>query len=118
MAERRLILRSDERVPVSNKMDQEIASAINRAHFHQKAPAPIRIMNAKRNAKGAITAITHPNATAEMALRYHNILITPARTDDRRLVDVEDNVSRKWVKIHAVPLMRYMGNGTDGLQNM
>jgi len=49
-------------------MDQEIASAANRALFHQKAPAHSRLMNAKRNTKGAKTAITDPNATAEMAL--------------------------------------------------
>ena len=50
-------------------MDQEIASAINRALFHLPAPAHIRIMKARRNAKGAFMAITHQNATAEMALR-------------------------------------------------
>jgi hypothetical protein len=70
MAERRPILRRDESVPLSNKMDQEIASAINRALIYEKAPAHVRIMNAKRNAKGAITAITHPNATAEVDLQY------------------------------------------------
>jgi len=64
MVKRRLILRQDEGVPLSNQMDQEIASAINRALFPQKAPAHIRIMNAKMNAKRAMTAITHPNATA------------------------------------------------------
>jgi hypothetical protein len=58
MAETRLILRRDEGVPLPNKIDQEVASAINRAVFHQKAPAHIRIMNAKRNAKGAFTAIS------------------------------------------------------------
>jgi hypothetical protein len=59
MAERRQILRRDERVPHPNKMDQEIASPINRALFHKKAPAHIRIMNARRNAKGTITVIAH-----------------------------------------------------------
>jgi len=51
-----------------NEMDQEIAFAINRALFHQKAPAHIAIMNAKRNARGTITAVTHQNATAAMAV--------------------------------------------------
>jgi len=118
MAERRLILRRDESVPLSNKMDQQIASAINRALFHQKPPAHITIMNAKRNAKGAITAITHPNATAEMALQYRDIIITAARTVDNGVVDVEENESWERPKIHAVPLVRYMGKGTDGLQKM
>jgi len=75
-------------------------------------------MNAKRNAKGAITAITHPNATAEMALQYHDIIITAARTVDKGVIDVEDNESWERLKIRAVPLRRYIGKGTEGLQKM
>jgi hypothetical protein len=90
MAVTRLILRRDESVPLSNKMDQEIALAVNRALFHQKAPAHISIMYAKRNAKGAITVITHPNATAEMAMEYRDIIIMVARTVDRGVMDVEE----------------------------
>jgi hypothetical protein len=118
MVERRLILRRDQSVQLSNKIDQEIVSAINRALFHQKAPAHIRIMNAKRNANGAITAITHSNATAEKAMQYRNIMITPARTVDRGVIDVEENEAGERVKIHTVPLVRYMGNGTEGLEKM
>jgi hypothetical protein len=93
MAERRLILRRDEGVPPPNKMDQEIASAINRVLFHQKAPAPIRIMIAKRNVSGMITAITQQNATAVMALIYRDVIITAAHTVDKGVIDVEDNES-------------------------
>jgi hypothetical protein len=118
MAERHLILRRDESVLLSNKMDQEIASAINRALFHQKAPAHIRIMNAKMNAKGVITAITHTNVTAEMAMQYCDIIITAASTVDRGVVDVEENETWERLKIHTVPLVQYMGKGTEGLQKM
>jgi hypothetical protein len=116
MAERRLILRRDERVPPPNKMDQNIVSAINRVLFQQKAPAHIRIMNARRNGKGSITAIRHQNATSEMALRYRDIIITAPRTVDRGVFDVEENESCQRQKIHAVPLTRYMRKGTEGLQ--
>ena len=118
MVERRLILRRDKSVPLSNKMDQEIASAINRALFHQKAPPHIRIMNAKRNATGAITAITQQNATAEMALQYRDIIITAAWRVDKGVVDIEENESWERLKIRAVPLVRYMGTGMEGLQKM
>jgi len=83
MAERRHILRRDNSVPLSNKLDQAIASAINRALFHQKAPAHIRIMNAKINTKGVITAITHPNGTVETALQCRDMIITATRTVDK-----------------------------------
>jgi len=118
MAERGLISRRDERVPLSNRMDQEIASAIKRALFHQKALAHIRNMNAKSNAKGAITAITHLNATAEMAMQYCDIIITAVRTVHRGVMDVEGNETWERLKIHAVPVVRYMGKGTEGLQKM
>jgi len=47
-------------------------------------------MNARRNAKGAIAAITHQNATAEMAMGYRDVIITAARTADRGVVDGEE----------------------------
>jgi len=106
LADRRLIIRRDENVPLANKMDQEIASAINRALFHQQAPAHIRIMNARRNTKGANTAIRHQNVTAEMALRYRDIIITAARTVDKGVIDVKENESWERLKIRAVALVR------------
>jgi len=117
MAERRLILTRDESMPPPNRMDQEIASAINRSLFHRQAPAHIAIMNARRNANGTITAITHKNATAEMGLWYRDI-ITAARTVDKGVVDVQENGSLEMPKIHAVPLVQYMGKGTEGLQKL
>jgi hypothetical protein len=116
LAERRLILRRDNRVTLFNKMDQEIASVINRVLFLQKALAHIRIMKAKRKSKGAITAMTHPNVTAEMALQGCDIIITAARTVDKRVVDVEENESRETIMIHAVPHIGYTGIGTDVLR--
>jgi len=93
-------------------------SESTRALFHQQAPAHIRIINARRNAKGAISAITHQNATAEMALRYCDIIITAARTVDKGVVAVEENNSWEGLNIHAVPLVRYMGKGMEGLHKM
>jgi len=118
LTNRLIILRRDEKVPLPNKMDQEIVLAINRPLFHQQAPAHIRIMNARRNYNGAITAITHQNATAEMALHYRDIIITAARTVDKGVIDVEENESWERLKIHGVPVVWYMGKGTEGLQKM
>jgi hypothetical protein len=99
-------------------MDQEIASAINRALVNQQSPVHIRIMYTWRNAKAEITAITHQNATAEMAMRYHDIIITAVRTVDKGVVVVEENETWDRLMIHAVPLVRYMGKGPDGGQKM
>jgi len=53
-----------------DKIDEEIALAVNSALFKQQATAHFRIMKARRNARGPITAIAHQNATAEMDLLY------------------------------------------------
>jgi len=106
MADRQLILRRDESIPLPRKMDEEIASAVNRALFQQQAPAHVRIMNARRNAKGTITAITHQNSTAELALLYQDIIIMAARSVDKGIIDVEGNESWQRLKIHTVLLVR------------
>jgi len=118
MSERRLIQSRDEVELLPNIMDQGIASAINRAQFHQKAPAHIRIMNTTRNGRDTIMAITHQNATAAMALIYRDVMITATRTVDKGVIDVEESQSWERLKIHAVALVRYMGKGTEGLQKM
>jgi len=118
IAERRLILRRDHSVPLPNKMDLEIASAIDRALIQQKAPANVRIMNAKRNAKCTITAITHQNSAAAMALAYRDVIITADRAVEKGVIDVEVGETWERLKIHAVPLVRCMGQGTEVLQKM
>ena len=71
-------------------------------------------MNARRNGKGAVTAIMLQNATAEMALGYRDMIIKAARTVDNGVVNVKVNESWEWLTIHTVPLIHYMGNGTEG----
>jgi len=118
MADRWLILRQDKSIPLPIKMDEEIASAVNRAVFQQQAPAHVRIMNARSNAKGTITAITHENATPEIALPYRDIIMNAARSVYKWIIDVEGNESWERLKIHTFPPVRYMGKGTKGLQKM
>jgi len=106
MADRRLILSGDESIPLPRKMDKELTSAVNRALFQQQTPAHVRIMNARRNAKGTITAITHQNASAEMALLYRDISIKAARSVAKGIIDMEGNKSWDRLKIDTCPLVR------------
>lgn len=105
MAERHSQFRRDDTILLSNKMDQDIASAIDRALFHKKAPAHIRIMNAKSNDKGTITAITNQNETPQCPLQYRDIILTAARTVDILVVDVEENESWNSLEIHTVSVI-------------
>jgi hypothetical protein len=83
-----------------------------------QAQAHIQMMNARRNVKGIITAITHPNATAEMALLYRDIIIKAARSVDKGIIDVEGHQCWERLKIHTVPRLRYMGKRTERIDKM
>jgi hypothetical protein len=91
MAERSLILRGDEGVPLHSMMDQEIASVINRALSFQKALANIPIMKVKTNAIGAMMPATHQNAMAAMALVYCVVIINAAHMVKQGVIDIEEN---------------------------
>ena len=118
MVERRLILRSDRSLQLSNIIDLEIVSAIHRALFDQWAPAHLSIMNTEWNAKGVIAAIKHPNVTADKARLFRDIIITAARAVDKGVMDFEENQSCERQKIHPVHIVQYMGKGADNLQKM
>jgi hypothetical protein len=105
MADRRLIFRRDERIPRPRKMDEEIASAVNRALCQQQDTAHVQIMNAGTNAKRTITAIPYQIATAVMALLYRDIISKAARSVDNWMIDVERNEFWERLKIHTVPLV-------------
>jgi len=60
----------------------------------------------------------HQNATAQMAMRYSDIIITAARTVDRGVVHVEENETSERLQSDAAPLVRYIGRSTEGLQKM
>jgi hypothetical protein len=98
MADRRLILMRDASVPPPGKMHEEIATAVIRALFQPPSTAVVWIMNARRNAQGTITAITHPNTTADMALLYRDIIIKAGRSVYKWIIDVEGNVNGKNLK--------------------
>ena len=63
-------------------------------------------------------AITHQNATAVMALAYNEVINNAARTVDKGVIDIEENESWERLNVHDIPLVRYLGEGTEGLQMM
>jgi len=99
-------------------MDQDIASAINRARFPAQAPAHSRSINAGRRGNGTITVITHQTATPEIALHYCKIIIMAAGTLGKGVVDVVENESWERLTIHEVQRQQSMGRVTEGLWMM
>lgn len=65
-----------------------------------------------------VTELMHQTATAEIALRYWYTIITETRTVNKEVIVVKENESWVWLKIYAVNLMWFMGQGTEGPQAM
>ena len=97
---------------------EDIHSAVNRALHREKVPHFVRIQEIRRNGKFTVTGVTTPTASARMLMSYKDIVVTAARTVDIGVVDVEVNEVWKRLKVHGIPLARYMGEGTNGTERL
>jgi hypothetical protein len=114
MEKRRVTFKRDNGLPLSQKKDLEISSEVNRALFEAKVPHFVRIQGVTKNTRGCLSTITTPGATAEMLIRYREIVIKAARKVDAGIVDIETNELWERVKMHGVNFDRYLGKKTGG----
>ena len=114
MEKRRVTFKRDNGLPLSQKKDLDISSEVNRALFEAKVPHFIRIQGVTKNTRGCLSTITTPAATAEMLIRYREIVIKAARKVDAGIVDIETNELWERVKMHGVNFDRYLGKKTGG----
>jgi len=114
MEKRRVTFKRDNGLPLSQKKDLDISSEVNRALFEAKVPYFVRIQGVTRNTRGCLSTITTPGATAEMLIRYREIVIKAARKVDTGIVDIETNELWEKVKMHGVNFDRYLGKRTGG----
>jgi len=89
MEKRRVTFNRDNGLPLSQKKDLDISSEVNRALFEAKVPHFVRIQGVTKNTRGCLSTITTPAATAEMLIRYREIVIKAARKVDAGIVDIE-----------------------------
>jgi len=114
MEERRVTFKRDNGLPLSQKKDLDISSEVNRALFEAKVPHFVRIQGVTKNARGCLSTITTPAATAEMLIRYREIVIKAARKVDAGIVDIETNELWEKVTMHGDNFDRYLGKKTGG----
>jgi len=87
---------------------------VNRALFEAKVPHFVRIQGVTRNTRGCLSTITTPGATAEMLIKYREVVIRAARRVDTGIVDIETSELWERVKMHGVNFDRYLGKKTGG----
>jgi len=114
MEKRRVTFKRDNGLALSQKKDLDISSEVNRALFEAKVPYFVRIQGVTKNTQGCLTTITTPAATAEMLIRFREIVIKAARKVDAGIVDIETNELWERVKMHGVNFDRYLGKKTGG----
>jgi hypothetical protein len=72
-----------------------------------------------RNSKGMITATSAPGVDAKTLIgHYHNEMVNAIREVDQAVLDVHE--LEKWVtlKVHGIPLNRFLGKGMYGIQKL
>jgi len=114
MEKRRVTFKRDNGLPLSQKKDLDISLEVNRALFEAKVPHFVRIQGVTKNTRGCLSTITTPAATAEMLIRYREIVIKAARKVDAGIVDIKTNELWERVKMHGVNFDRYLGKKTGG----
>jgi len=110
----RVTFKRDNGLPLSQKKDLDFSSEVNRALFEANVPHFVRIQGVTKNTRGCLSMITTPAATAEMLIRYRELVIKAARKVDAGIVDIETDELWERVKMHGVNFDRYLGKKTGG----
>jgi len=109
---RRIIFRRD-RGHIAPRADrEEIILALNRVLARKGLPVFVRIIDAGYTATGAISALLEKGALGTMVIPYYrDALLAAICQADPAVVSVE--LSEQWhrVKVHGVPLRRYLTLG-------
>jgi hypothetical protein len=118
MDKRRMVFLRDQTVPPARRTGEDYQSEINRALLKARAPHWICIREVKRNDNGTITGMTTEMCTVDNLRKYEAVVIKAARIVDRGIIGFKENKAWQRLKIHGVPLNRYVGRGTNGLEKL
>jgi hypothetical protein len=92
--------------PASNEMD--VLSEVDRALRREGVPDHIRLAKLRRNDNGVLTGLVGDRTNATQFLLYRETILRAARKADPGVIAVESNETWARLKIHGVPLHRYM----------
>ena len=108
----RLLFRREGGKAAPRSEKEDVILAINRAVAKERFPAFIRVVDAGYTNTGAITVLLEKGNLGSMLLPdFKDLLITAARQADPAVISVE--LPEQWyrVKVHGVPIKRYLTCG-------
>jgi hypothetical protein len=118
MDKHRMVVLWDQTLPPACCTGEDYQSEINRALLKAGAPHWIHIQEVKRNDKGTITGMTTDMCTVDNLRKYEAVVIKAARIVDRGIISFKENEVWQRLKLHGLPLNRYVGRGTNGLEKL
>ena len=90
--------------------------AINRA-LHQGNISSVRVDRVWCTDKARLMGTTSPPSSFQDLLKHRNLVLKAARRVLSDISDIAPKQRWKWIRIHNVPLNRYMGGG-GGLKKL
>ena len=87
-----------------------LTSAINRA-LRQGGISSVRVNRVRVTDKARLIGTTSSTSTFVDLLQHRDMVLRVARSVYGHISDVVEQKKWKWVRIHNVPLDRYMGGG-------
>ena len=94
---------------------EDIISLVNRA-LHKEGVRNVRFDKLRCSDAGRLLGVTTPTSTLQDLLEHQDTVLRAARVRNSSISDVVPQQKWKWVRIHNVPLDRYMGRvGGGGL---
>jgi hypothetical protein len=115
--DRKIIFPRDGCTPHPLGNDMDIPSEVNRALRRAGVPDHIRLTMVRRNDRGVLTGLVGDRTNATQFLLYRETILRAARKADSGVISVESNETWARLKIHGVPLHRYMKNDpAEGLR--
>ncbi|KAI7974128.1 hypothetical protein EIK77_002993 [Talaromyces pinophilus] len=109
--ERRLIFRREKPLDTLHGDAKDIVLGLNQALSNAGMPNFVRAVNAGYAASGHLTVLLQEEAPSNVLVpAYNDMLITAVRRCDPAVISVE--ISEQWqrVKVHGVPVQRYMSS--------
>jgi hypothetical protein len=115
--DRKIIFPRDGCTPHPFDSAMDIHSEVNRALRRAGVPDHIRLAKLRRNDNGVLTGLVGDRTNATQFLLYRETILRAARKADSGVIAVESNETWARLKIHGVPLHRYMRDDpAEGLQ--
>ncbi|KAL2004445.1 hypothetical protein VTN00DRAFT_5208 [Thermoascus crustaceus] len=111
---RRLLFRREGGLAAPKAEREEVILAINRGLAKENFPGFIRVADMGYTATGAMTVLLERGSLGSMLLPdYRDLLVAAARQADPAVISAE--LPEQWyrVKVHGVPIKRYLTRGLE-----